>query len=790
MPWSLRILVLLGLVGIFGADFARGQSATTNAAPASTNAASAAPAPVALSETVTSAVADSATLQNIETSVSSDQTTAEVEKNLPPLDQQIEQQQADDGKLLKSNPTLPALRTSEAGWQVISDGLSPLKQTLTSRIAKLDETVAQLEGMEKKWNATLAAAQAPSSSTPADVLKRVEAVVATVGQTSKDASALRGRLLSTQDELAEMETRVAAGTRAVAKAKQSAVNLLFTRDSAPLWNLSVGPAPAANPDSFPAQFAALRAYVAEKFSTTVVQLLVFVVLALALFWARRTAKETATDDAAVQRAAQVFDVPLAMAALLVLLISGWLYPVPPRLFRAGLGAAALVPAVIILRRLIEPSLFPILYAVVGCYFLDQLRFVLSVASLSGRGLLLFEMSAAGVFLLWLLRSGRLSAISHDLLERSIRGYAGLALAVLGVAVVANVLGYMRLSFLLGNAILSSSYLGVILYAAVRIADGLIMAALRVRPLSLLAMVNMHKLRLGRNAGRVVRWAALLFWTWETLELFSVRTTLWNGAHAILHYPVAYGSIKLSLGPILLFAVTIWATLLLSRFVRFVLEEEVYPKLKLGAGVPYAASTLVHYTVLVLGILFALAAVHIDLSQYSVLAGALGVGLGFGLQNIMNNFVSGIILLFERPIKVGDVIQVDTNVGTVQNIGIRASVIRITNGSEIIVPNGNLIANPVTNWTFSNTQRVIELPIAVGPKSEPQRVMNILVETAKAHPKVLQDPPPQVLFTSLTGTALNFELRASTDDNAHWRQIQSDLFLAISAALARENIATT
>jgi small-conductance mechanosensitive channel len=168
-------------------------------------------------------------------------------------------------------------------------------------------------------------------------------------------------------------------------------------------------------------------------------------------------------------------------------------------------------------------------------------------------------------------------------------------------------------------------------------------------------------------------------------------------------------------------------------------------------------------------------------------GAFGVGLGFGLQNIMNNFISGLILLFERPIKVGDVIQVDTNMGTVETIGIRASVIRLTNGSEVIMPNGNLISNPVTNWTFSNRQRVIDLTITLPAKSDPQRVMAVMMEAAKSHPQVLPDPPPRVLFTTVAGGTMNFELRAWTNQHENWTQIRSDLALAISSALARENI---
>jgi small-conductance mechanosensitive channel len=205
-------------------------------------------------------------------------------------------------------------------------------------------------------------------------------------------------------------------------------------------------------------------------------------------------------------------------------------------------------------------------------------------------------------------------------------------------------------------------------------------------------------------------------------------------------------------------------------------------------VPYATSTLIHYTILVIGIFFALTLVGVDLSQYAVLGGAIGVGLGFGLQNIFNNFVSGIILLFERPVKVGDVIQVDTNIGTVEKIGIRASLLRLTNGSEYILPNGNLISNPVTNWTFSNRRRVVDLPVVVAAKADSQRVLALLIETVKAHPLVLKDPPPHALLASLGGATLNFEVRAWISSSENWLQVRSDLALSISAALARENIA--
>jgi potassium-dependent mechanosensitive channel len=127
--------------------------------------------------------------------------------------------------------------------------------------------------------------------------------------------------------------------------------------------------------------------------------------------------------------------------------------------------------------------------------------------------------------------------------------------------------------------------------------------------------------------------------------------------------------------------------------------------------------MVHYSLLLLGFFVGLAVLGVDLTKVTILAGAFSVGVGFGLQTVINNFVCGLILLFERPIKIGDIIQIDTDIGEVRRIGIRACVIRTMNGSEVIVPNGTIIANKVTNWTFSDRYRAIEVPVTVGTRRD-------------------------------------------------------------------------
>jgi small-conductance mechanosensitive channel len=133
------------------------------------------------------------------------------------------------------------------------------------------------------------------------------------------------------------------------------------------------------------------------------------------------------------------------------------------------------------------------------------------------------------------------------------------------------------------------------------------------------------------------------------------------------------------------------------------------------------------------------------------------------------------------------VQIDaTTMGKVERIGIRASVILLTNGSELIVPNGNLISNPVTNWTLSNCERLIEIPVTVTSKVDPEHVLDLLVKTAAAHSSVLKNPAPQAVLVTI-GASLAFRLRVWIDSEDEWLKITSELSLAVNAALVKENI---
>ena len=173
----------------------------------------------------------------------------------------------------------------------------------------------------------------------------------------------------------------------------------------------------------------------------------------------------------------------------------------------------------------------------------------------------------------------------------------------------------------------------------------------------------------------------------------------------------------------------------------------------------------------------------------MLAGALGVGIGFGLQNIVNNFVSGFILIFEQPIKVGDTIEISSLglLGEVRRIGIRSSTIRTFDGADVVVPNANLIQSEVINWTLSDTKRRFDVSVGVKYGTDPQRVIDVLLEVAKKSPRILEHPAPAALFTGFGDSSLNFVLRSWSATFDESIRLRSEVAVLVNDALKAEGI---
>jgi small-conductance mechanosensitive channel len=214
--------------------------------------------------------------------------------------------------------------------------------------------------------------------------------------------------------------------------------------------------------------------------------------------------------------------------------------------------------------------------------------------------------------------------------------------------------------------------------------------------------------------------------------------------------------------------------LASWMLQTLLTENVLARRNVDTGVSLSVSRLLHYALIPSGFVLALVVLGVDLTKMTLLASALGVGIGFGLQTIVNNFVCGPILLLERPLRMGDTIELGGQPAKIAKIGLRSTTVRTPDQADMIVPNINLITNRVTNWTLTDRQARSVIPVGVAYGSDIALVMQALQKCALAHPGVLQSPEPQVLFRSFGDSALDFELRAWVADVDTRLQVASDL----------------
>jgi potassium efflux system protein len=256
---------------------------------------------------------------------------------------------------------------------------------------------------------------------------------------------------------------------------------------------------------------------------------------------------------------------------------------------------------------------------------------------------------------------------------------------------------------------------------------------------------------------------------------------------ILTWGVTIGSQKITVGLILTAVVCLYGSFLLSWVLQGLLMRDTAVRKKMEPGEKQSLATLIHYALVFVGLLLALAVLGIDLTQITIMLGALGVGIGFGLQQIVNNLVCGIILLIERPIRVGEYIEHGGQWAEVKKIGLRATRVLTFDRADIWIPNGDLITREVINWTFSDRFARLKLPVGVAYGTDTDLVLNILMEVANEDKAVVQYPAPYAFFNGFGDSSLNFELRVYLLNLDNWFTVWGRLYQEIERKLREAGI---
>ena len=703
---------------------------------------------------------------------------------LPEMSENIEKGLAGIGQFLRGQPSLAMIAAQEQTWRARQLQTAAWLTLLTQRATQLQATLDQLAGLQATWRRTGDTAQAANA--PEAIFHQIQAVLTAIQSTETPFQAQRAIVLDLQSRVAQEVARCGTALGFFAEAERMAMGGFLTRDSPPIWSAEQWRQARATfsariVDVSVARREILVQYIQDSSKGFPLHVAAIVILMMLMCAARRRVRRWTAAGERVSPAMEVFDRPYAAALMLPLLYVSAPTSGVPSTVRQGFMVLGLVPVLRLTWSAVDRRVVPGLSIVALLFTLDTVR--QSYAGTPGfeQAILALEMIAGIMSLAYALAHGELrrpaGTAPPERLQALQKG-AILILAIFCVALLADIFGFLRLARLLASGVIAGGALALMLYAGFRVLNGLTALALHVWPMRLLQSVRRHQDLLNRRISLVLRCGVIGAWAVRMLDYVGLFQPTISFGTAILEARLQRGSMSLSLGDVLDFVLTVWVAYLLSAFIRFILQEDVYPRINLQRGITYAVSSLLNYIIVAVGFVLGLGALGIDLGKLTILAGAFGVGIGFGLQSVVNNFVSGLILLFERPIHVGDAVEVGAVSGEVRRIGIRASTVRTWQGAEIIVPNAQLVTEQLTNWTLSDRLRRIDLPVGVNYGAPPRKVMEMLETVARAHPGVLQNPAPQAYFTGFGDSSINFELRAWTGDFGRWYQIRSELAVAV------------
>jgi len=484
--------------------------------------------------------------------------------------------------------------------------------------------------------------------------------------------------------------------------------------------------------------------------------------------------------------------PFSTALLLTLFVAALLLADSPPVIRDVIRLVALFPMMRLLPGMIPQKYRTSFYVFLGLLLSQYSHVLFRIGSGAERSALLVASVGVSVILGRLIfdnaeRTGRRKTV---LIRGSVLLMFG-AFLLLIAASLANIVGYGVMAKVLGDGGLASIYSALAIYAVVRILEGLWSLFISSGTAHGLRAVHDHSAVILNRGRFVIRASLFVWWLSNTPSRFGLEYLSTSWTMALLQQSFKVGALSINVSNILAFVLTLWGAILISRFVRFILETDVFPRSGTPQGMRSATSTLTNYVLLSIGLLAALSAAGVNYESVALLAGAFGIGIGFGLQTIVNNFVSGLILIFERPIQVGDVIEFTgpggNQMAQVSRIGIRSSVVRKFDGAEVILPNSTLVSNAVTNWTKTDKRRRIELLIHVALDTSPKEVLDILHKVAAANPGILKDPAPLALFREFGTHSLDFSLWAWTADFDIGLSLKSEMAVVLHESLKEAGI---
>jgi potassium-dependent mechanosensitive channel len=702
--------------------------------------------------------------------------------------EKIAERAAQADELLNGIPNMMQLQNEERYWRALAEEYEAQRKLLTSRAARVEEKIRWLETEQARWKATLDDVQERNGLEVVE--QRVQQALSSIQQLDVQLREQLNLILTLQNTISEQDREIWAVVGKIDETLEQLRGRLFQRDGYPLWairELRAVDQPASGLFALSAHggfgggdFNFLRANKALFAGATILYM-----FSLGIAIRLRKQVESERKREVTIPGSEVFARPFSVALLVTFLATIGINASAPAAVSFIVCLLYLIPVVRLLPLLIGAALRKSLYLLCVFYLLEWVHLILQFRVAFKREFFFATIALAFGFFATLNRPSRLKIQPERAWQpRLSTGGIWLGLFLLAGSAIANVLGFVSLSQILGVGTLFSVFIFALLYTMVRVLD-----------LSIVIVVNsvwFQSLAEGRGGDierfgrRLLIVSAAILWLNVILYLFTVRGTVLSVLHDVLQYPIGSGKVFVTLGGTLSIVVLLVVGYVVANVASFVLGKILLPKLSLRGGMAYAISRVTYYFLLAGLFFMAVINAGLQLDKFTVITGALGLGIGFGLQNIVSNFASGLIVLFERPIRINDTVEIGGITGIVRRIGARSSTVLTAQGAEVIFPNSNLLSNQVTNWTLSSTRRRVEVAVGVSYGTDPKLVLDMLTEIAVKNPHVLAYPPPQTVFLGFGENALNFELTFWAAQSV-WFELKSAVGLAVLQALRQAGI---
>lgn len=684
----------------------------------------------------------------------------------PPAYEFVQSQEAITKEFISYNPNRPKIDNLIKKWEDYVIQLSGWESEITTYVDRNMRLLETFKTESEVWKLTYE--RAKEQGVPGELLSNIEGVISELQGIEKQTESnnydyLRlqtriNRLLETSNEVLEL----------LYEKKSSETYDLFYQRHPPIWKVSFTPDPAEEKAGLESEsFDDFSSRVSEMFQTHKDKLFLLLVLSVLLtvfiYYLRRRVFQAFGEEVASTANTEyylIFKRTGVVLAFLLLFIAKIQFMSGTRNLGDFLNLALLVLSIVLIIHRIPRRFRGLLYFAVLFMVLDAVKTYVWFYSAYYRIYMLLEgLLMIGVVYYFTRPYLKTRLEMQSNIGKFMIRLVPVAYFLAASSIIANILGYTNLADLSLKVCTQSGIMVIIVYALLLVLESIFISWLGQR---FKRSDNTNHLRqefLKKRTIQVLRVVVTLLFVVSFLKIIDEWRSITDFFSGIMTDPYKVGNLTFTLESIFMFLLVLIISYLISKAIAFLIGDSygILSAFRLPKGIPAAISLVLRYLVVVFGIILALSYLNVDLSKFNLMAGALGLGIGFGLQNVISNFVSGLILVFERPILPGDTIEVNNLFGKVQKIGIRSSNISTYDGAEVVVPNNNLITNDLINWTLSDSIKRVEILIGTTYDADPNVVLSVLRECALSFDYVLKEKEPMVLFTGFGESSLDFRL---------------------------------